>query len=460
MRGPKDHASSEGQKPRPRGAEGESGDQHRDRATGSSALSAAARPVPWSALGGPAPERLRLARHWLVFAIAAGRHVVTAVALPLAEPLQFVYEAPSLHVALETGTAVIGLLATAIVVRGWRDSPRLDRLIIAAALAVIAVTAAALATMLAISPGSGPRGLVGLTGMLDRVAAHVRGRVRARPPARPAGARRSGDGRLSRSRRVAAAAVPGRARARPLARPGAARRRRPDTRAAQPAAGRDRAPDDDGRQLRRRLGRPDRARGPRGGRLRAAARARRAVLRVRQARLRALPAGGPENVHLGDVLRLPSGSCCFGGVLEVRRAVAARAAAARAPPARPRAARRRRAGARLHPPPRRPPGRDARRRRDRRRRRPRAGGLAARDRGAASRPRTSRWRRAGAPRRPPARSECGVEVQVNVRVADRVADEVRAELVRIISEAVRNAAHHGGARHVRVELRARRWPCA
>ena len=29
---------------------------------------------------------------------------------------------------------------------------------------------------------------------------------------------------------------------------------------------------------------------------------------------------------------------------------------------------------------------------------------------------------------------------------------MRAELVRIISEAVRNAAHHGGARHVRVEL--------
>lgn len=49
-------------------------------------------------------------------------------------------------------------------------------------------------------------------------------------------------------------------------------------------------------------------------------------------------------------------------------------------------------------------------------------------------------------------SECNVEVQVNVRVATDVRDEVRAELVRIISEAVRNAANHGGARHVRVEL--------
>jgi len=45
-----------------------------------------------------------------------------------------------------------------------------------------------------------------------------------------------------------------------------------------------------------------------------------------------------------------------------------------------------------------------------------------------------------------------VEVQVNVRTAADVSVEVRAELVRIISEAVRNAAHHGGAHHVRVEL--------
>jgi signal transduction histidine kinase len=107
-----------------------------------------------------------LARPWLVFAIAAGAAIATTVAVPLAAPLRFAYPAPSLHVALETGTAVIGLLATAIVVRGWRDGPRLDRLIIAAGLAVIAVTSLALAAMVAISPGAGPRGLVGLTGML------------------------------------------------------------------------------------------------------------------------------------------------------------------------------------------------------------------------------------------------------------------------------------------------------
>jgi signal transduction histidine kinase len=49
-------------------------------------------------------------------------------------------------------------------------------------------------------------------------------------------------------------------------------------------------------------------------------------------------------------------------------------------------------------------------------------------------------------------TECGLEVQVNVRVNADITDAVRAELCRIISEAVRNAANHGGARHVRVDL--------
>jgi signal transduction histidine kinase len=101
-----------------------------------------------------------------VFAAAAGGALVLTVAVPLAAPLRFAYPAPSLHVALETGTAMIGLVATAIVVRGWRDRPRLDRLIVAAGLAVIALTSAALAAMLAVSPGEGPRGIVALTGML------------------------------------------------------------------------------------------------------------------------------------------------------------------------------------------------------------------------------------------------------------------------------------------------------
>jgi signal transduction histidine kinase len=49
-------------------------------------------------------------------------------------------------------------------------------------------------------------------------------------------------------------------------------------------------------------------------------------------------------------------------------------------------------------------------------------------------------------------SECEIEVQVNVRERVEVTADVRAELIRIISEAVRNAARHGGARHAWVEL--------
>jgi signal transduction histidine kinase len=49
-------------------------------------------------------------------------------------------------------------------------------------------------------------------------------------------------------------------------------------------------------------------------------------------------------------------------------------------------------------------------------------------------------------------TECDVEVQVAVRVDTDISPEVRAEVFRIVAEAVRNAAHHGGARHVRVEL--------
>jgi signal transduction histidine kinase len=48
--------------------------------------------------------------------------------------------------------------------------------------------------------------------------------------------------------------------------------------------------------------------------------------------------------------------------------------------------------------------------------------------------------------------ECDLEVRVSTRCATDVSPEVRAEVLRIVAEAVRNAAHHGGARHVRVDL--------
>ncbi len=123
-----------------------------------------------------------------MFGLAAAAAIAATVAVPLAAPLRFAYPAPSLHVALETGTALIGLVATVIVIRGWRDGPRLDRLILGAGLAVIAATSAVLATMVAVSPGDGPRGLVGLTGMfagslLVCVGAFAPARRLARPAA-------------------------------------------------------------------------------------------------------------------------------------------------------------------------------------------------------------------------------------------------------------------------------------
>jgi signal transduction histidine kinase len=92
--------------------------------------------------------------------------LAATLGVSLPAPLPMAYRAPSLHIALETGTALIGLVATGIVIRGWRDGLQLDRLVIAAGLAVTALTSAALTAMLAIEPGAGPRGTVGLTGML------------------------------------------------------------------------------------------------------------------------------------------------------------------------------------------------------------------------------------------------------------------------------------------------------
>jgi hypothetical protein len=86
-----------------------------------------------------------LARPWLPFAAASAMALAATLGVSLLPPLRMAYPAPSLHVAIETGTALIGLVATAIVVRGWQAGPRLDRLVIAAGLAVIALTSAALA---------------------------------------------------------------------------------------------------------------------------------------------------------------------------------------------------------------------------------------------------------------------------------------------------------------------------
>jgi signal transduction histidine kinase len=129
-------------------------------------LSAAARPAPWSGIAGPAPRRLRLTHAWLPFALVCGAALFATLAVPLLHPAQIAYPAPSLRVALDTAVAVIGLLGTAIIVRGWRDGPRLDRLAIAAGLAVMAITSAVLTTLLTVAPGAGPRAEIAITGWL------------------------------------------------------------------------------------------------------------------------------------------------------------------------------------------------------------------------------------------------------------------------------------------------------
>ncbi|MGH2949293.1 MAG: hypothetical protein ACRDPC_24065, partial [Solirubrobacteraceae bacterium] len=128
-------------------------------------MSAAARPAPWPGLAGPIARRRR-ERPWLPAALVAGAAIAATLALLVLPPLQFAYPAPGLHVALETGAALIGLLATAMVVRGWREGPRLDRLAIAAGLALMAATSAVLTTMLAVAPDSGPRGVIAISGTL------------------------------------------------------------------------------------------------------------------------------------------------------------------------------------------------------------------------------------------------------------------------------------------------------
>jgi histidine kinase/DNA gyrase B/HSP90-like ATPase/histidine kinase len=136
-------------------------------------------------LSGPVSQRPR-EHAWLPSAVVAGAVLAATLAVPFLPPLQFAYSAPGLHVALETGAALIGLLAAAIVVRGWGAGPRLDRLAISAGLAVMALTSAVLTTMLAVAPDSGPRGLIAVTGTCVGSALLAAGAFApARRPAKP-----------------------------------------------------------------------------------------------------------------------------------------------------------------------------------------------------------------------------------------------------------------------------------
>jgi signal transduction histidine kinase len=125
--------------------------------------------------GTESPEIARVS--WLPFAAAAGAAVLATLAVGLLAPLRFAYHAPSLRVALDTGGALIGLVATAIVVRGCRDALRLDRLAVAAGLAVLALVNGVLTALLTVAPGFGPRATIAVTGTLVAAVLLVAGAV-------------------------------------------------------------------------------------------------------------------------------------------------------------------------------------------------------------------------------------------------------------------------------------------
>jgi signal transduction histidine kinase len=114
---------------------------------------------------GPAAWRPR-ERLWLPSAAAAAVLLAVTAGVAAFPTLRFAYPAPGLHVAIETGIAMIALVATAIVVRGWGGGVRWDRLAIAAGLAVLAGTSAVLTTLLTVAPDSGPRGQIAIAGTL------------------------------------------------------------------------------------------------------------------------------------------------------------------------------------------------------------------------------------------------------------------------------------------------------
>jgi signal transduction histidine kinase len=127
---------------------------------------------------------------WLVLglAIALGAGILAVVAL---SPVRFAYPASSSRVALETGVALATLLSTYILLGQLRPGWPTDRLYLAAALVTIAATNLLLAAVHVIEPGTVPRvalhsgALAGAT--LLALAAFVPSRGSRRPRATTVG---------------------------------------------------------------------------------------------------------------------------------------------------------------------------------------------------------------------------------------------------------------------------------
>jgi signal transduction histidine kinase len=98
------------------------------------------------------PESLR--RLPLTMAAVAGAGLAVTAIVALAAPLQFAYRQPALHVALETTAAVVALVGAYLVVGRFKRRRRLDDLILAQALVLFALTNLLLGALpAALSPG-------------------------------------------------------------------------------------------------------------------------------------------------------------------------------------------------------------------------------------------------------------------------------------------------------------------
>ena len=368
-------------------------------------------------------------------AVGAAAVSLAVVAVPW---LRMSFEAPGLRVALETGGSLLAVTTVALLVRQCGLRSRADHLWLTLGLVVLAATSLGVAglivarRMVARSKRATPWAAISRARVLLAIAAFApTGRVTSTGAAHPAA--------RSSARRVAVfAAASLFAGCRPRRRPrSCSGRDRGDPRRSPPSASRAAPVAATSRCC---AGSPSPSCSP----------------ASRSSTTRSSRRSAPRTCTSATCCGSPPGSRCFVGVARGAAGPHARPLRgrrrARAPPPRPRAARRRRAGARVHPPPRRPPERDAR-----------TGSRSStpptarwRTRGARSRRSsrpptsrsTSRWSASARAWRPSAGSRC----RSTCAPPSNVGDEVRAELVRIISEAVRNAAHHGGARHVRVEL--------
>jgi signal transduction histidine kinase len=125
---------------------------------------------------------VRLHRPTAVVALFAAAATVAVLALP---QLRFAYDAPSLRVALETAAAVIALVVAYLVLGRFLRGRRLDALLLAYALGVLALSNLFLAVLLAVGPAGGGRVLAASASLAGALILPAAAFAPHRPLARP-----------------------------------------------------------------------------------------------------------------------------------------------------------------------------------------------------------------------------------------------------------------------------------